>query len=55
MTSAVVTEHPLVLEQVTADAFLDHGTEPDPERAAAVRARLVELFGATPRTRAIVD
>ena len=55
MTSAVVTEQPLELEPLTADAFLDEGTELDPARAAAHRARLEQLFGGAPRRRAIVD
>jgi hypothetical protein len=55
MTSAVVTEQPLELEPLTADAFLDEATELDAARAAATRARLEALFGASPRRRAIVD
>jgi hypothetical protein len=55
MTSAVVTEQPLELEPITADAFLDEATETDVTRAAATRARLEALFGAVPRRRAIVD
>ena len=55
MTSAVVTEQPLELEPLTADAFLDEATEVDAARAAATRARLETLFGASPRRRAIVD
>jgi hypothetical protein len=55
MTSPVVTEQPLALEPLSADAFLDEGTEVDPARAAATRARLEQLFGATEGRRAIVD
>jgi len=55
MTSAVVTERPLELEPLTADHFLDDAGSPGDERAAAIRARLAELFGAAPARRAIVD
>jgi hypothetical protein len=55
MTPAVVTEQPLELEPLTADAFLDEATEADLLRAAATRARLEALFGGPPRRRAIVD